>query len=336
MHSPFPPSISPSFLVLKAPTMASSSFFQGEEGVDPILEWQDPQAHPSMPDHFIGCPLSLDQLKEYYSLPSIGGLTSFYLKQEKAMTDYYTNPPLTKAIPIGQTKKAKASMTEIAPSTMETRVKVMREFVGFAHKWLHLPSTMEHALNPQVVAKYFGFHVAKGNQEGYLKTIGTNLHQASMFVASPHCPKSTHGAQDDEHTKATMDWYTNLNGHILASISSHYQAKEHGITLWSAWQAVEAKWGTFLDKFKVSGWLACLGTHAPSSPHPLPTPSHPSPQKNKGKWNKELARECQEIVLAMMVVGLYQPPMRVGALRLIHNYTSSHNPKDHCLFEHCK
>lgn len=73
-------------------------------------------------------------------------------------------------------------------------------------------------------------------------------------------------------------------------------------------------------------------------PYPIASLSmHPLPlQKNKGKWNKELARECQEIVLAMLVVGLFQPPMRVGALRLLHNYTSSHNSKDHCLFEHCK
>lgn len=318
--------------------MASLAPFQVDEDVDPIKEWQDPQAYPSMPDHFIGCPLSLDQLKEHYSLASIGGITSFYLKQEKAMKEYYTNPPLTKAIPTSQTKKAKASMTEIAPSTLETRVKVMREFVGFSHKWLHLPSTMEHALNPQVVAKYFGFHVAKGNQEGYLKTMGTNLHQVAMFVASTHCPKSTHGALDDAQVKATMDWYTNLNGHILASISSHYQAKEQGITLWNVWQAVLTKWDTFFGKLKVSGcgglaWCPCLLKSSTPTQHPL---SHSTPQGHKGKWNKELARECQELVLAMMVVGIYQPPMRVGALRLIHNYTSSHNPKDHCLFEHCK
>lgn len=35
----------------------------------------------------------------------------------------------------------------------------------------------------------------------------------------------------------------------------------------------------------------------------------------------------------MMVVGLYQPPMRVGAMRLIHNTTSLNKE---CVYENCK
>lgn len=35
----------------------------------------------------------------------------------------------------------------------------------------------------------------------------------------------------------------------------------------------------------------------------------------------------------MMVVGLYQPPMRVGALRLAHNSTSMDKE---CVYEQCK
>lgn len=223
-----------------------------EEDMDPLVEWQDPNAHPPMPDHFIVCPLTPNQLRDYYSLASLGGVTAFYSKQEQAMIDFFTNPPLTKPIHTHQTKKAKASMTPLAPSTMDTREKAMREFVGFAHKWLHLPPTMEHVLNPQVVAKYFGFHAAKGNQVASLKTIGSNLHEVSKFVKSNKCPKSFLGALGKEEAKAIDDWYTNLNGHILASISSHYQAKEQGITLWSVWQAVQAKWDTFLGKLHVS------------------------------------------------------------------------------------
>lgn len=239
--------------------MAHNIIIQEEVDIDPITEWRDPMGYPSMPDHFIGCPLQGDQLKDYFSLSSIG-VTAFYLTQEKAMVDYFTNPPLTKDIHTSTHKKAKVAMAQIASSTMDTRQKVMRDFIGFSHHWLNLPITMEHVLNPQVVAKYFGFHVAKGNQETYMKVIATHLHQVAYFASSPHCPKTTKARRGDDSLQGIMSWYTNLNGSILASISSHYKAKERGITLWSVWQAVTTKWETFVAKLKVGGWWCLCGS----------------------------------------------------------------------------
>jgi len=228
--------------------------------MDSITTWRDPKAFPSKPDHFIVCPLDGDQLKESYSLSSIG-VTSFYKTQEKAMIDYFTHPPLSKVIHTSTHKKAKLSMSEVAPSTLETRVKVMRDFIGFCTFWLHLLITMEHVLNPQVVAKYLGFHVAKGNQESYMKVIATHLHQVASFVSSPLCPKATILQGDVDSIKSIMAWFTNLNGSILASISTHCKAKKKGITLWSVWQAVTTKWDTFLAKLKVGreGMIVVIG-----------------------------------------------------------------------------
>ena len=191
-----------------------------------------------------------------YTLSTLG-LTAFYLKQEKAMVSFFTNPPLTKAISTSPSKRAKANMAEVASSTMDTRVRFMRDFVGFSHKWQLFPPTLELVMAPQLVAKYFGFHVAKGNQASYMKNIASHLHQVANFVVSPHCPKTTTIVPKDKDTlKEIMDWYTNLNGSLLASITTHMEAKGHGITLWSVWQGVEAKWQAFQHNLKVSvGWL---------------------------------------------------------------------------------
>lgn len=219
--------------------------------------WRDPNAHPTIPDDFIKCPLSDGELKDYYSLSHQGAPNS-YLNQERAMRRFFSNPPLTKEVPTtpSSSKKGKANMKALAPATLELRVRTMDEFIGFCAKWLNLTPTMEHALSPQVVAKYMGFHVAKGTQEGTLKRISTHLHQSIPFINSTHCPRLS-PPQDDATFKGTMDWFTNLNGSILASISMHHNTKEQGTTLWSVWEATITKWEAFQTKLKV-GLHACM------------------------------------------------------------------------------
>lgn len=258
---------------------------------DPIKEWVDPNAYPFFPKHFIPCPLTHDELKQPFSLDVVG-IPSFYRAQEKAMVEFYTSKPFT--IPTSPTKKAKASMAALAPDTLDLRVRVMREFIGFTTKWLHLPATMEHVLNPQVVAKYIGFHVAKGNKESYMHSTSIHLSQVATFVNLEDCPKRL-DPLDDATWRKVDGWYTNIKG-FLASISTHYQAKEKGITLWSVWQAVLSMWASFLAKFKVSGVhlsgpylsgsyvnvlcrLGCasptIGTHPMVQPHLAPPPPPP-------------------------------------------------------------
>lgn len=177
-----------------------------------------------------------------------------YGMQEGAMESFSLDPPLTKPIPTTHKKKAKHNMRPISHPTLETRVRTLREFVGFAFKWLDLRPTMELVMHPQVVAKYFGFHVAKGTQEGTLKRIATHLHQATTFVLSKECIK-TPPSISQAHINSTLGWYTNLNGKILASISTTYKAKERGTTLWEVWEATTTKWSKFLANFKVMlGW----------------------------------------------------------------------------------
>lgn len=222
---------------------------------DPIKMWRDPHAYPPIPSAFIPCPLNESQLEEHYSL-SLQGKPTSYTKQEDAMTAYFSNPPLTKPIPTSTTKRAKSNMRKLGQETIIMRVRTMDEFVGFCSKWLHMKPCMELAMDPQLVAKYMGFHVAKGTQEGTLKRISTHLHQSIPFINSTHCPRLS-PPQDDATFKGTMDWFTNLNGSILASISMHHNTKEQGTTLWSVWEATITKWEAFQTKLKV-GLHACM------------------------------------------------------------------------------
>lgn len=234
---------------------ASTSQAMEVDDEDIIKVWQDPSTHQETPDNFIPCPLSKEQLAEHYSLTFTGATTPFYTKQEAAMRKFYLDPPLSKPITSSpHSRQGKTSMTPMAVSSIETRAKTLDEFAGFSAKWLHLEPTMELASNPQVVAKYVGFHVAKGTNESTINKITTHLHQVCLtFLPSTSCPKLTH--QDPTQLSKVNDWYTNLCGKMLASISKHYQARDEGITLWKVWEATSHKWDAFQAKFKVGGSL---------------------------------------------------------------------------------
>lgn len=228
---------------------------------DHMAVWRDPNAHPTIPDDFIKCPLSDGELKDYYSLSHQGAPNS-YLNQERAMRRFFSNPPLTKEVPTtpSSSKKGKANMKALAPATLELRVRTMDEFIGFCAKWLNLTPTMEHALSPQVVAKYMGFHVAKGSEERTLKRIATQLHQSITFITHKDFPSKHSTHVDAPSLKALDDWYSNLNGKIMASISTHKQAIKKGVTLWSVWEASLSKWQAFQANLKVSGdGCPCVG-----------------------------------------------------------------------------
>lgn len=264
---------------------------------DPIKVWQDPQAYPSIPDHIILCPLSQEDTKhEFYSLTH-QGVPSFYLNQERVLKHTSLNKSLTMAMPTSPSRMAKTTMAPLSPSTLEMRVRVMREFIGFCVKWLHLPATMEHVLNPQVVSKYIGFHLAKGNTHGTINLYASHLHQvASTFASTTRCPKMLTSIESPS-TQALMDWYTNLNGKLLASSSSHYKAKST-ITLWSVWEACLTKWSSFQAKFKVGEGGAhgvhvegVHQTHNQSSPHSPTMAVGPQGQVDQGAC-KGVPRVC--------------------------------------------
>ena len=55
-------------------------------------------------------------------------------------------------------------------------------------------------------------------------------------------------------------------------------------------------------------------------------------QANEYVWSIDLAKQCQIAVLMDMAVGLHQPPIRIGALRVLHHYGSK---EEECVYEDC-
>ena len=47
-------------------------------------------------------------------------------------------------------------------------------------------------------------------------------------------------------------------------------------------------------------------------------------------WTWALYKECAQCVLRACMVGLYQPPMRLGSLRCMHNCSSLDEPCVEC------
>ncbi|MFN7835816.1 MAG: hypothetical protein ACK5NY_08555 [Burkholderiaceae bacterium] len=295
---------------------------------DPIKVWRDPTSYPFIPDHFIECPLGQDDLShEYYSLSS-QGVPSFYLKQENLMKENSMDKPLTTHTTTSPSKRAK-TMASLAPSTLRMRVRVVREFIGFCAKWLHLPITMEHVLNPQVVAKYMGFHVAKGTSESSLHVYATHLHQVALtFVTTPTCPKMLPSI-DAPTLASIMEWFSNLNSKLLASITSHYKAKPN-LTLWRVWEACLSKWHTFQAKWVSEGGSG--RAFAWQMTFPMKHVAHPTPHTpcfhphNPGKEGQVDPLPCKGVprVCALHVGGGPLPtPNEGGGLeahpqRLLH------------------
>lgn len=229
----------------------------------------------------------------------MGAADSLFSQQVAAMRDFYLDPPLTKP-----SKRSRAAMKPLAPSTLATREKTLEEFVGFAVLWLRRKATIELVLRPLHVAKFFGFLQARGCALGTMKRAATHLGQTVTFAISDQCPRL--GSWSPGWIEQVDDWYANLNSKLTAQLASHPTSYlDMDVTLWEAWQHAIAAWASFKEAFNLAGQ----------------------------SWSLDLARQCHDAGLRMLVVGCHQPPLRVGALRVVHSHSHLHPP---CLFEGCR
>lgn len=275
-----------------------------EEEVDEMTLWQQDEPHDYFPLGVIHCPLEGDPLREMYSLPSVAPSTqevgSFWRRQVVAMEDFYMDPNLSRPLKRGRTR-----MKPLSPSTMATRLKTLEEFVGFCVRWQAQQGTLELVLLPHLASKFMGFLKAKGLALGTMKKVATHLGQVVEFVCSTSCPRVGRGPTHVEQERLEA-WYANLGAKVLATMKlAHSSSPSLGFTLWEAWKEAKAKWESFKDALEA----------------------------NQGEWTLSLARECHDCVLRMLVVGVHQPPMRVGALRLLHNQGALEEP---CISEECR
>lgn len=94
------------------------------------------------------------------------------------------SPPLTKK---GRASK-KPKMAAQEDSTILTRKRVLAQYMGFLVKFLHLHATMEHVMDPLLVAKFIGFQEAKGNKPGTInkvREVGGMWHGLAWHACKP-------------------------------------------------------------------------------------------------------------------------------------------------------
>ena len=193
-------------------------------------------------------------------------------------------------------------MKPLASSTLKTRIRVLREYVGFVVKWLLGEPTMEHVMCPNFVSKYLGFLDAKGIAKATMKKTVNHLGQTVGFVTSLQFP--TPKSREASWLRDVGSWYGNVQGGLHQQIrlaKAHIQPKL--FSLWSAMQYANAKWADF--------------KHAYVSNH--------------GAFTVPLARQCMECGLRLCMMGCHQPPLREGMVRVLHSHSSS-SP---CVCEDC-
>lgn len=213
----------------------------------------------TIPDSIIDCPLTPNQLSQPYSL---GWPThteaevaegTLYASQEAAFKEFLKNPPLSKRKREDRASN-KANMKGKAQSTITVKSRYLREFVGFAHKWLGLNPTYEWVAEPQVVARFLGFLASKGLSIKTMSNVATDLKMAFPFVRD-HCPGDAEWP--DEHMVSTDAWYSNLTGKLRAEFE-HVPKQLIDITLWSIWEQSNAMWVDWKERYQVCGHLICL------------------------------------------------------------------------------
>ena len=202
-----------------------------------------------------------------------------------ALSSYLTNPPLTKEARGAR----KNTMAPLAHSSVTSRLKELCKFVGFCHLHLHMHISITHVMDPQAIAKYCGFLVARGLLPSSIRHACMQLMQTIHFVYSAHCPHT--GFWSTAHIDSIKKWYTNL------CLKASQAQRDHDAnptppthTLWAVWEHAKGKWASFKSSFHANGSF----------------------------WTAALANECQMAALSLLVCGAHQPPMRIGGLRVLH------------------
>jgi len=136
--------------------------------------WRGRDAHDDFPDYMIAWPLSSDHplLKAEYSLGTNASKakhkTPTYDQQILKLVETMEDVPIN-CTNRGKTKKAR--MAAYDSTTISTRTKHAGFFIGFCVNVLGLKANLEHTCDAQTVAKYWGWHKAKGT-----KVCGVHAH----------------------------------------------------------------------------------------------------------------------------------------------------------------
>lgn len=239
-----------------ASQQAGTDFTDDEDVLNIMQIWQS-HDYDSVPEDFIPCPLSEQQLREFYSLDRLAHEQQIdlilYRAQEHQLRQFLGAPK-----PSQQRKRGRSGMQPLTDPTINTRLGCINEYVGFAAKWQGEQPTMELVMQPQLLSKYGGFMLAK--KLGY-STIMKNLSQLKLAVDFINSTAYTGGKGWEEGDAAIVkDW-------IASKISQlKWQSNNSTLpstqTLFQVWEHHTKKWNEFKEAFKVSRQLASCGVCA--------------------------------------------------------------------------
>lgn len=131
-----------------------------------IEEWQQDGGHPTFPPDTISCPLSQGALRACYSMehvcPEQLVAGSAFAKQLEQLGSLLMKPPLNLRRPRGTPASFRQHMRPLNALSCQNYIRFISQFVGFCHLHLGKDPSLSLLAKPMLLAKYFGFHDAKG------------------------------------------------------------------------------------------------------------------------------------------------------------------------------
>lgn len=152
--------------------------------------------------------------------------------------------------------------------------RVVRQFVGFCVLYLGLAPTMDHVMEPICVAKYWGFHVAKGTSVASIKKDMVCLSQVPFYIFNKCINGTT--TFDRSYTKDVQKWYTNLLSQLKAKLRAISKATTpssltKGITLHGVWESLNQEIDGHIEELKVRCERLGGGDQREGPTHTTPT-----------------------------------------------------------------
>ncbi len=241
-----------------------------------------------------------------------------YHDQLQAHAKVILNPPLG----------WKGKMEPGDQTTVDMRNRTISQFVGFCYSKLGMSPNITHVMNPVAVSAACGFWKARGLAPATIKLRVQHIVQAVPFAHSKYCPKQQEWSQ--AHITQMDEWCKKLSAKAL----SDYQRspkKGFNVHLQESWDFAREDWIKFLVAFQVDCTTTTIEGHASTTHANGKEAFHL--QDNDYKWSPKLAQWCQTAVLRILLCGLYQPPVRAGALRVL---MSNSQILEDCVCEKCK
>lgn len=214
-----------------------------------VDDWKAYDPNNEFPSGLIYCPLDDDALKQAYSMPSLVKMNSSleinkYMAQMEAYKVEMGHPSLH------QHPCAPSDIQQLETTTIASYSRTIDEFVGFCLLHLDVDPSIELIMFPQLIAKYMGFHLARGNSPSTLNKIARQMMRGVWFAISYECPNKTYTFTSDAINEVVR-WLTSLEHDTHHAIPIHPKFITNGTTLYHLWQSIDTKWDTFKSNFEV-------------------------------------------------------------------------------------